>query len=145
MGIKSITIENFKSIGHPVKIELAPITLLFGQNSVGKSSIFQAFHYTREILERSNVDADHVAGADESLNLGGSRILRLSGGRPHPASVPNPLMVKTRSMGSMGIPVIRRSRTSATCCQCRRNLSPFCRNNLSPLCRNKMSPICRFG
>ena len=34
------------------------ITLLFGPNSVGKSTILQALHYLREILERSNLDPD---------------------------------------------------------------------------------------
>ena len=40
--IVSITIENFKGIGAPVTIPIKPITLLFGQNSVGKSSIMES-------------------------------------------------------------------------------------------------------
>ena len=39
-------------------IELKPITLLFGPNSAGKSTILQALHYVREILERGNIDPD---------------------------------------------------------------------------------------
>ena len=58
MKITAITIENFKGISEPVRVELKPITLLFGANSVGKSTIVQALHYVREILERNNVDAD---------------------------------------------------------------------------------------
>lgn len=58
MRLKSLTIENFKGISDPVTIELKPITLLFGPNSAGKSTIVQAFHYMREILERGNVDVD---------------------------------------------------------------------------------------
>ena len=75
MKITAITIENFKGISEPVRVELKPITLLFGANSVGKSTIVQALHYVREILERNNVDADHCLGADESLDLGGFRNL----------------------------------------------------------------------
>ena len=71
MKITAITIENFKGISEPVRVELKPITLLFGANSVGKSTIVQALHYVREILERNNVDADRCLGADESLDLGG--------------------------------------------------------------------------
>ncbi len=75
MQITAITIENFKGISEPIRVELKPITLLFGANSVGKSTIVQALHYVREILERNNVDADRCLGADESLDLGGFRNL----------------------------------------------------------------------
>ena len=51
-------------------IELKPITLLFGPNSAGKSTILQALHYVREILERKNVDPD-VTIAGGLLDLGG--------------------------------------------------------------------------
>lgn len=71
MDIKAITIENFKGIREPVRVEFKPITLLFGPNSAGKSTIVQALHYVREILERNNVDADRSVGADESFDLGG--------------------------------------------------------------------------
>ena len=46
--LTAIEIENFKSIGERQRIELAPITLLFGPNSAGKSSIFDAIHFLRE-------------------------------------------------------------------------------------------------
>jgi predicted ATPase len=75
MRISAITIENFKGISDPVRVELKPITLLFGANSVGKSTIVQALHYVREILERNNVDADRCLNADESIDLGGFRNL----------------------------------------------------------------------
>lgn len=75
MRIKSLTLENFKGISAPVTITFKPITLLFGPNSAGKSTIVQAMHYAQEILSRNNVDADLVAGADESMNLGGFRNL----------------------------------------------------------------------
>ena len=71
MRINALTIENFKGVSNPVRIEFKPITLLFGPNSAGKSTIVQALHYVREILERGNVDADRILGADESFNLGG--------------------------------------------------------------------------
>ncbi len=75
MRITAITIENFKSIKNPVRIELKPITLLFGPNSVGKSTIIQAMHYAREILERGNVDPTHTRTGGEAIDLGGFETL----------------------------------------------------------------------
>ena len=41
----SIVIENFKCIGDVVTIPIRPITLLFGKNSSGKSTVLQALRY----------------------------------------------------------------------------------------------------
>lgn len=71
MDIKALTIENFKGIREPVRVEFKPITLLFGPNSAGKSTIVQALHYAREVLDRNNVNADRVSSADDSFDLGG--------------------------------------------------------------------------
>ena len=49
--ITSITIENFKGIGDAVTIPIRPITLLFGKNSSGKSTVLQAMRYLRKIFE----------------------------------------------------------------------------------------------
>ena len=70
MRLSEIEIENFKGIGPPQAIDLKPITLLFGPNSAGKSTIFQALHYLREILERRNIDPD-VTIAGGLIDLGG--------------------------------------------------------------------------
>jgi predicted ATPase len=70
MRLHRIEIENFKGIGERQIIELKPITLLFGPNSVGKSTILQALHYLREILERGNIDPD-VTIAGGLIDLGG--------------------------------------------------------------------------
>ncbi len=40
-----IALQNFQGIRAYTKIPLAPITLLYGQNSAGKSSIHDAFHF----------------------------------------------------------------------------------------------------
>ena len=70
MRLKRIEFENFKGIGNRQAIDLRPITLLFGPNSAGKSTILQALHYLREILERGNVDPD-VTIAGGPIDLGG--------------------------------------------------------------------------
>jgi len=71
MKITKITLENFKSVGKAVSIELKPITLLFGPNSVGKSTILQALQYMREVLEFRNVNVDRTSSGGNSVDLGG--------------------------------------------------------------------------
>ena len=71
MTIKALTLENFKGIREPVRIEFAPLTLLFGANSVGKSTIMQALMYAREVLERNNCDAGYTELGGEIVDLGG--------------------------------------------------------------------------
>jgi predicted ATPase len=71
MLIKAITIENFKAISKPVRIEFKPITLLFGANSSGKSSIIQALHFVREVLEFRRLDVDKTTAGGDFIDLGG--------------------------------------------------------------------------
>jgi AAA15 family ATPase/GTPase len=71
MRIKAITIENFKGISDTVRIEFKPITLLFGPNSGGKSSIIQALHYIREVLEFRRLDVDKTTAGGDFIDLGG--------------------------------------------------------------------------
>ena len=70
MQLSRIEIENFKGISEKQVIDLKPITLLFGPNSAGKSTVLQSLHYLREILERNNADPDQtIAGG--LIDLGG--------------------------------------------------------------------------
>ena len=69
--ITRIEIENFKGIGKRVVIDLKPVTLLFGPNSAGKSSITHALHYAREVLARRNYDADKTSAGGAFVDLGG--------------------------------------------------------------------------
>jgi len=71
MIIKSITIANFKAIREPVKIGFKPITLLFGANSSGKSTIIHALHYAWEVIGRHNLDPNFTAHGGHSVDLGG--------------------------------------------------------------------------
>ena len=75
MAITSITIENFKGIGDAVTIPIRPITLLFGKNSSGKSTVLQALHYMREVCEHAGADPDRTHMGGDYIDLGGFRSL----------------------------------------------------------------------
>ena len=71
MAITSITIENFKGIGDAVTIPIRPITLLFGKNSAGKSTVLQALLYMCEVCEHAGADADRTPRGGGYIDLGG--------------------------------------------------------------------------
>ena len=71
MPITKITIENFKGIADMVEIPIRPITLFFGANSAGKSTILQALLYLRELLEGRTPDVDRLMAGGDGSDLGG--------------------------------------------------------------------------
>ena len=72
MDIKSLTLRNFKGVGDtPQRIEFAPITLLFGPNSAGKSTILHAFLYLNEVLSNGNCSPEFTEFGGDSIDLGG--------------------------------------------------------------------------
>ena len=71
--ITAVEIENFKGIGRPVRIDLRPITLLFGRNSAGKSTVLHALCYAHEILSGGNLDARETSLGGDRIDLGGFR------------------------------------------------------------------------
>lgn len=69
--ITAIEIENFKGIGRRVRIDLRPITLLFGRNSAGKSTVLHALCYAHDLLSHGNVDAGQTDLGGTQVDLGG--------------------------------------------------------------------------
>ncbi len=59
--ITAIELENFQSIETRTRIELKPITLLYGPNSAGKSAIFDAIELLRVLLDPIALDEDRAA------------------------------------------------------------------------------------
>lgn len=54
----SIHLQNFKAFGRPTTIRLAPITLIFGSNSAGKSTVLQSLYLMKQSIEsRAGLDA----------------------------------------------------------------------------------------
>ena len=71
--ISAVEIENFKGIGRPIRVDLRPITLLFGRNSAGKSTILHALCYAHELLSHGQVDAGRTELGGAQVDLGGFR------------------------------------------------------------------------
>ncbi len=69
--ITDLWIENFKGIGKRQHIPLRPVTLLFGRNSAGKSTVLHALLYLREIICKQNVNPTKPLEGEQSVNLGG--------------------------------------------------------------------------
>ena len=49
--LHALELENFKAFGKRARIPFAPITLIFGENSAGKSTILQALYLLKQTLE----------------------------------------------------------------------------------------------
>lgn len=60
MRITEIALTNFRSFQATQVIPLAPVTLMFGPNSVGKSSVLQALFYLQQILAKGHCDPQRI-------------------------------------------------------------------------------------
>lgn len=74
--LKAIELENFKAFGERNRIEFAPITLIFGENSAGKSSILQAVSLLKQTRASRDKGALLLPRTDGGIvDLGGFREL----------------------------------------------------------------------
>ncbi|MFP4106799.1 MAG: AAA family ATPase, partial [Phycisphaerae bacterium] len=70
--LTGLTLENFKAFGQPTKIDLAPITLIFGENSAGKTSILQSLNLLKQTAESRELGALLLPRTENGLvDLGG--------------------------------------------------------------------------
>jgi predicted ATPase len=60
MKITKLSLTNFRSFKETQTIEFAPVTLLFGPNSVGKSTVLMALFYLQQILARGQCDPARI-------------------------------------------------------------------------------------
>ena len=65
--LKALELENFKAFGKRTRIEFAPITLIFGENSAGKSSILQALNLLKQTRESRENGALLLPRAENGL------------------------------------------------------------------------------
>ena len=68
--LKHLILENFKAFRERTVIDFAPITLIYGKNSSGKSSIIQSLLLLRQSQQNARAELDFVG---DLVDLGSSR------------------------------------------------------------------------
>jgi len=68
--LESISIKNFKSLGDWNEIPIRPITLVFGKNSAGKSSVLHSILWLRDILPLGNINLRWLSKSADFVDLG---------------------------------------------------------------------------
>jgi AAA ATPase domain/Protein of unknown function (DUF3696) len=71
--LQSFSIGNFKAFGETQKVPIRPLTLIFGQNSAGKSSVIHGLLLARHALDTGELDVFHTSIGGRSVDLGGFR------------------------------------------------------------------------
>ncbi|HRI93137.1 MAG TPA: DUF3696 domain-containing protein [Accumulibacter sp.] len=71
--LSALRLGNFKAFGATQRIPLKPLTLIFGPNSAGKSSIIHALALAHEAKRCGNLDAFRTELGGTSIDLGGFR------------------------------------------------------------------------
>lgn len=71
MPIKYLTIQNFKGIGSKQVVPLLPITLFFGPNSAGKSTVLHALNYLNDLVNRFDPNGGSGQHGSNAMDLGG--------------------------------------------------------------------------
>lgn len=65
--LHGLELENFKAFGKRARIPFAPITLIFGENSAGKSTILQALYLLKQTRESREADALLLPRAENGI------------------------------------------------------------------------------
>ncbi len=65
--LQALELENFKAFGERARIQFAPITLIFGENSAGKSTILQALNLLKQTLESREAEALLLPRAENGI------------------------------------------------------------------------------
>lgn len=71
--LTAIRVGNFKAFADPQRIPIRPLTLIYGANSSGKSSILHSLIFARHALETGELDVHRTTVGGESVDLGGFR------------------------------------------------------------------------
>lgn len=69
--IKSFSIKNFKAFGREQTIPIKPITLIYGANSSGKSSMIHSLLLAKHALDTGDIDIHRTDTGGDSVDLGG--------------------------------------------------------------------------
>lgn len=69
--INALHLANFKAIGSRQRIPIRPLTLIYGANSAGKSSILHALALAHNAIQTDELDVHRTSIGGESIDLGG--------------------------------------------------------------------------
>jgi hypothetical protein len=73
MTLSALRLANFKAFGASQRIPLRPITLVFGANSAGKSSLLHALALAHHAVGTGELDTQRTEIGGEAIDLGGFR------------------------------------------------------------------------
>ena len=73
MILKALHIANFKAFATAQRLPLRPITLIYGANSAGKSSILHVLALAHHAIETGDLDTQRTRIGGEIIDLGGFR------------------------------------------------------------------------
>ena len=73
MTLTAFRIANFKAFAATQRIPLRPITLIYGANSAGKSSVLHALALAHHAIETGDLDTQRTQIGGETIDLGGFR------------------------------------------------------------------------
>jgi AAA15 family ATPase/GTPase len=65
MKITKLSLTNFRAFKNTQTIEFAPVTLLYGANNVGKSTVIMALCYLQKIIRTGNGNPSSLSGLGE--------------------------------------------------------------------------------
>ncbi|MCC6346311.1 MAG: DUF3696 domain-containing protein [Nitrospirales bacterium] len=71
--LTALRIGNFKAFAETQRIPIRPLTLIYGANSSGKSSVLHSMILARHAQETGNLDVHRTNVGGESVDLGGFR------------------------------------------------------------------------
>ena len=71
--LTGLRLGNFKAFAETQRLPIRPLTLIFGANSSGKSSLIHGLLLARHAMETEELDIDRTAIGGESVDLGGFR------------------------------------------------------------------------
>lgn len=71
--LRAIRVTNFKAFGETQEIPIRPITLIYGPNSAGKSSILHALAYAHHASRTGELDVHKTELGGQLIDLGGFR------------------------------------------------------------------------
>lgn len=70
-AITALHLGNFKAFADTQRIPIRPLTLIFGPNSSGKSSIIHSLLLARHAIETGELDVYRTNVGGEAVDLGG--------------------------------------------------------------------------